>query len=159
MPKGLKLTNSDSVAIIDDSDYERCVALPWHLEAHGYINHTGRENGKPVHVRLHRFIVGAKRGDVVDHKNRTLLDCRKINLRVTTQRNNSRNRSRPSGRVLTSKFKGVRWHKQNGRWTAQIKVDYRQKYLGSFDDEVLAAEAYDQAARLFFGSFANLNFK
>lgn len=36
--------------------------------------------------------------------------------------------------------------------------DRQQKYLGSFDDEVAAARAYDVAASEAFGAFAYLNF-
>ena len=57
----------------------------------------------------------------------------------------------------TSKFKGVCWDKRRGRWVAQCKRDGKS-YLGRFDDELAAAEAYDEAARETWGEHARLNF-
>ncbi len=59
----------------------------------------------------------------------------------------------------TSKFKGVSLHSQNKRWIAQIGHNRRTIYIGSFDSEIEAAEAYDQEARRLFGDYANTNFQ
>jgi hypothetical protein len=44
------------------------------------------------HVRLSRFVMNAKDGQIVDHINRKPLDNRRCNLRFATQRQNSLNR-------------------------------------------------------------------
>lgn len=43
-------------------------------------------------------------------------------------------------------------------WVAQIMVNGKNRYLGSFHDEELAAEAYDAGAREAWGEHARLNF-
>jgi hypothetical protein len=40
---------------------------------------------------------------------------------------------------------GVTWHQ--GRWRARIYLHGHQHELGFFDDEELAAQAYDEAAK------------
>jgi hypothetical protein len=47
----------------------------------------------------------------------------------------------------SSKFRGVNWDKGNKRWRSQITDKGKQAYLGSFNTEEEAAEAYDAAAR------------
>lgn len=58
----------------------------------------------------------------------------------------------------TSKFRGVSKHSQNGSWITQICHNRKTMYVGSFETEIDAAKAYDQAARSRFGDFASLNF-
>jgi hypothetical protein len=62
------------------------------------------------------------------------------------------------GRPCTSRFKGVCWDKRRERWIAYIKKEQVSRYLGRFDGEIAAAEAYDEAARELFGEHARLNF-
>lgn len=40
---------------------------------------------------------------------------------------------------------------------AQITVMYKKKYLGNFEDPLVAARAYDSAALKHFGEFAVIN--
>jgi hypothetical protein len=56
----------------------------------------------------------------------------------------------------TSKYKGV--SRSGRRWFACIQIAGRTRSLGSFDDEISAARAYDRAAFAAWGQSAFLNF-
>ena len=91
----------------------------------------------------------------VDHINHQTLDNQRANLRVCTRSQNMMNmRKRPG---CSSRFKGVCWNKANDNWIAYIMVNYCQKTIGYFDDEVDAARAYNAEARIKFREFALLN--
>ena len=57
-----------------------------------------------------------------------------------------------------SRFRGVTWNKRNSKWLAKISQSGKTKYIGTFLDEVSAARAFDDAARLLRGSNAKVNF-
>lgn len=44
----------------------------------------------------------------------------------------------------TSGYRGVCWHKHNKKWTAFLKINYKNINLGSFETPLEAAKAYDQ---------------
>jgi hypothetical protein len=60
------------------------------------------------------------------------------------------------GQQPTSRFKGVCWSK--GRWKAGIQKDKQAYKLGYFEDEIAAAQAYDEKAIELYGEFARINF-
>lgn len=127
---------------------------------------TPSENGYMTGVvdtkRLlaHRVIMAMQIGDwpkeTVDHINGVKGDNRLSNLRLATRSEQSRNTS--SAKIGTSKYLGVSYRADRGCWRAVIFVDQKQKHLGSFDNEIDAAKAYDQAAREHFKEFARCNF-
>eukprot|EP01138_Halocafeteria_seosinensis_P009637 gb/GECG01009848.1/.p1 GENE.gb/GECG01009848.1/~~gb/GECG01009848.1/.p1 ORF type:complete len:594 (+),score=69.05 gb/GECG01009848.1/:1-1782(+) len=49
--------------------------------------------------------------------------------------------------IKTSEFRGVKFCKRSKKYVASIQVDGTARRLGTFDDEVAAALAYDKAAR------------
>lgn len=50
-------------------------------------------------------------------------------------------------RATSSPYRGVTWHSPSQRWITRISVDGRKRHLGTFDDEIAAARAYDTFAR------------
>jgi len=64
------------------------------------------------YVPLARFITDAKKGQIVDHKNRDPLDNRRCNLRFVTRRQNNLNRKCDNG----TGFFGVFFKNQERRW-------------------------------------------
>jgi hypothetical protein len=105
---------------------------------------------------MHREIMQAPPGKVVDHINGNRLDNRKCNLRLCTRRQNLRNAAKRPG--CQSQFKGVSFDRRHNRWFATIWFEGRSISLGSFLDEVEGARAYDRAALELFGEYAWLNF-
>jgi hypothetical protein len=57
-----------------------------------------------------------------------------------------------------SQYKGVTWYIKHSKWYAQIQINKKMVYLGLYITEKDAAHAYDTAAKLYFGEYAQLNF-
>jgi len=149
--------------IIDDADFEVVNQFKWSYDHHercdGYAIRVIKSAGQPQRsLYLHRFLLGARPGQVVDHINYNGLDNRRSNIRLCMQAQNihhSRMRS-----TNTSGYRGVYWNKKSKKWLAQIRVGpgKKRRFLGLFTDAVEAAKAYDAVAREEHGEFAMLNF-
>jgi len=145
------------VARVDPEDFERVAVFRWHATDRGgiYAARNIRVDGHPTKVSMHRFIMAAGSGFVVDHINGDTLDNRKANLRVCTQRQNCRNQRPP--RSNSSGFKGVSFDRDSGKWKAYIRHNGRLHNLGRHATAEEAAQAYNVAARERFGEFAEVN--
>lgn len=84
----------------------------------------------------------------VDHENRNTSDNRWSNLRNASRTLNNANR--PKRRAG---LKGVTEHSP-GRWVAQIGRMYKSGYIGIYDTEQEAHEAYRREAERQFGEYA-----
>ena len=141
------------VALVDDEDYERILALsPWSILRTPRTLYAKR-NGDPTY--MHRVIVGAGKGQEVDHRDGDGLNNCRSNLRLASSAENKWNQGPRAG---TSQYKGVCWDKTRSNWRANIVVDRRQITLGRYQTQEDAALAYDVAARELHGDYARLNF-
>ena len=80
--------------LVDDDFTEFLKVKTWSIlvkDSRNYVITTFAPDYK--HVYLHRLIMGAKKGEFVDHINGNCLDNRKCNLRICTQQQNNRNRA------------------------------------------------------------------
>jgi len=151
-------------AIVDDEDYERVKQWHWTL-AEGYPLGHVKKNGKWVKVHLHRFVMKAKRGILIDHKDRMPLNCQKDNLRECTRAENGWNREKPKSTKSKSRFKGVQWKPTNnndktkGKWMARIIVNNRNYHIGYFKTQEQAGLAYDLWALQLHKQFAVTNYQ
>lgn len=142
------------VALVDDGDYEAVMRHRWSLqESNGNvyaITNVPRDGGGYRTVLMHKLLTGWSR---TDHRNHNGLDNQRHNLRPATAAQNNANRLSERG---TSRYKGVSLG-TSGRWVANMRVNTRRIYLGTFDSEVDAARAYDTAALAAWGEYAWLN--
>jgi hypothetical protein len=146
--------------ILDWQDYCRFAGFKWEISGDDSIFYAVRnirvDSTRTTTVRLHRLIMNAPRGLVVDHINGDSLDNRRANLRLATHSQNSCNKKKRKN--TTSQFRGVCFCKAKGKWDANINLAGKRIWLGSFDSEIEAGKAYDEAAKKYHGEFARLNF-
>lgn len=138
------------VTLVDTADVPCLAAHHWMYHPTGYT--VAAIQGKTVY--LHRFLMAAQRGQLVDHIDGDKLNNTRANLRLVTPRQNTQNQ-RPR-RHASSQYKGV--SQRGSRWQARIRVNGTQINLGTFNRECDAAMVYDTAARHFFGDYAHTNF-
>lgn len=101
---------------------KKCKSRTIHsLVAEAFLNH------KPCGHKL-----------VIDHINNNKLDNRIENLQIVTIRYNTR---KVQGND-TSKYKGVCWAKDRSKWKSCIRINYKLKNIGYFDNEYEAHLAY-----------------
>jgi hypothetical protein len=147
------------VALVDDADYDRVSAHRWSAtktktNVYG-IRKVRTPAGGTTSQLLHRFILDVTDPDIdVDHGDHDGLNCQRNNLRRCVRGENDGNRIKSRG---SSRYKGVSWSTDKGKWRACIRIE-KTVHLGYFADEAEAARAYDEAARTRFGSFAHCNF-
>ncbi len=148
-------------AIVDADDYEWASKFKWHAsgqEKYPYACRALYYEGKlKKMIYLHREILAAPKELLADHINGNPLDDRKENLREATKSENACNMNL-NKEGCSSIYRGVGWHKGVGKWVARITIGRRRIHLGVFDDEIEAAKAYDEAAKIYHGEFARLNF-
>jgi hypothetical protein len=75
--------------------------------------------------------------NVIDHKNGIKTDNRLSNLRDITPKQNSQN----------CKGRGTSFNKKHQKWEARLSVDYKDLFLGFFETEEEARQAYVKAKR------------
>jgi len=145
---------------IDLEDRDRVGLIKWHAVCDGKNFYAAccKRKDRPS-MKLHRYIMYAKKGEHVDHINGDTLDNRKENLRICKHKENLKNqRIRKNN---TSGYRGVYFNKSHKKWRAQIQDgEGNRKYLGSFSTPEEAAKAYDTAAKEIYGDFAGaLNYE
>ena len=158
MTKEIPLTQG-KVAIVDDEDFEMLSRFKWCARKSDggllwYACRKERINGRQHQQQMHRLILNAPAGLFCDHINGNGLDNRRCNIRLATPQQNGMNQ-RVHAKSKTG-FKGVTVS-TCGKYQAQIKVNGKLIYLGSFADKTSAAIVYNEAAIKYHGEFANLN--
>ena len=142
------------VALIDAADFDLVSGRKW--SAHRVTRKgelprwfaVSREGD--LSLLMHRLLVGAGPGEIVDHEDGDGLRNLRSNLRVSDKTHNLLNAVKRKNSL--SRFKGVSAKRK--LW----EVRFMDKRYGTFTTEEEAAHAYDRAALAFSPEFARTNF-
>jgi HNH endonuclease len=146
-------------AIIDEADFELVSQYKWHFGlrrttygARGYARARTKDDRRGL--TMHRLILGATDGQIVDHRDGDGLNNTRANLRFVTHSQNAYNihTNSPHG------YLGVVWDRSRKLWSSFLSADCRRVFGLRAVDLIEAAYAHDVAARHFHGEFASLNF-
>ena len=149
-------TSNGEKFLIDADKYSLIKDISWSYNSCGYVCGNISIDGKQHRIKLHRLVTNCPEGMCVDHihGSDTRYDNRSCNLRICTYAQNAQNVTCQKRNKY--KAKGVSLAKC-GTYQAQIQINGKLKYLGSFKTIKEAADAYDKAAKEHFGEFARLN--
>lgn len=132
------------VALVDDEDFEWLMKFNWGISkgSSGIFYAFCRIPvdagiGRGM-IMMHRFIMMPDEYTAIDHIDGNGLNNQKNNLRFATVRENAQNQHR----IKSSRFPGVDWRESLGKWRASIRIGKKKVYLGLFDVEEEAFQAY-----------------
>ena len=148
----IELSNG-SISLVDMADRHLVSEYRWCPGGtkNGYA--TARVNS--VNVYLHRLIMGAGPGDVIDHIDGDPLNCLRVNLRQVTRSQNAANLSCTNNQTG---FRGVAYYPVKVRYQARVMckgATFRGPYRREAEE---AAQDFDAMARGIFGEHATYNF-
>ena len=157
MSRQIQLTQG-KVALVDDADYETIARFKWFAHRCGRRRdlYYARRNTVSGGVRgvslMHREVLGAAYGVLVDHRDHDGLNNRRDNLREATRTQNAQNSASRSSN--TSGVQGVCFHIGHQRWRARITVHGERIHLGHFAAFEEAVRVRRAAELEYFGEFA-----
>lgn len=143
-------------AMVDDDDCKMVNQFVWKAGKNNYIYRYEWINRKVTTIYIHRFIMDAPQGLVVDHLDGNPLNNCKSNLRLVKQSKNSRRRVNLNNNNKSG-YIGVCYDKNRKKWKATIQPYRTVVNIGRYDTAFEAAYAYDQFAIVFFPKRCRLN--
>jgi hypothetical protein len=140
--KTIPLSNSTDLVLVNDSDYEGLSRWKWRKTNHGYAARVTRlGTGRSHWIWMHRYINQTPEGLDTDHINGNRLDNRRENLRSLCRMKNLWNRHhKPHSHTGLSGVSTVSYG-----YTARIRANGKQRYLGFFKNMKDANTAYLEA--------------
>lgn len=142
-------------AIIDAEDVPIAEGKNWRAMPKGRtiyaVTTVGPWNGKRTAVYIHTAISGYA---ITDHADGDGLNNRRKNLRDVSWVQNNQNVPRRASNPL--QMKGASFRSDVKKWRSSIKANGKNYYLGLFDTEEEAHEAYCYASARLHGRFGRL---
>lgn len=130
--------NGDTHEVLVDDDFE-CGTVG--VDAYGYAyTYIKRKR-----FLIHRMVIGASKGELVDHINRNRIDNRKENLRIVTYSQN---------RANSTCHKGYSFSKSMNKWKARVMHNKTEKIVGYYDTKEEARQAYEIEHAVTFKEFS-----
>jgi hypothetical protein len=134
-------------AIVDADDLPMVEGITFRVRENRSVEY--KERGKTR--LLHRLLMGAGNGEVVDHINGDRLDNRRCNLRLCSHAENMRNRRVHKNNSCG--MKGVYYDPRRNVYRAQVRAHGRKFDLGAYALAQDAHAAYVLAASALHGEF------
>ena len=140
-------TKKKSVSV--QPNKSRFTGVTWHKSSGKWQAQIGHEGKKHSIGHFEDEIEAAKAWDVKARSLRGAATTTNFNL----------DGSACGKKKTSSHFTGVGWDKRGGKWQARIKHEGKMHHIGTFEDEVEAAKAWDVKARSLRGAATKTNFK
>jgi len=142
--------------LIDTEDFDLIKHYKWNVTFNPHSNSYEIKTTiyyfeKQKTIYLHRLIMKAKKGEIVDHINHNKFDNRKSKLRICTIRQNNMNKR--LNKRNKSGVKGVCWNKKNKAFYVHVG----NIYVGLTEDINKAKNMYNKKAKEIFKEYARLN--
>lgn len=113
-----------------------------------YLNVVLSKGSKKISYSVHSLVACSflnhtpgSCSNVVNHINFNRCDNRLVNLEIIPNRENTNKKHLSS----TSKYTGVSFRKDRGKWKATIFINKKNRFLGNFNSELEAHHAYQKA--------------
>jgi len=139
---------------VSDCDYEKLKEFKWYANTQKQIFRCKRRRASLRTFFIHREILEAKDGEIVDHINRNTLDNQRENLRIVSGSQNNFNAGKKTS--TWTKYKGIK-KCSSGKFEASFMVDRRTYSVGTYIKEESAAFAYNVAVNIISKQTACLN--
>lgn len=117
-----------------------------------FLMSTGYVSIYPGNVGIHRFLLNAKNGELVDHINGDRSDNRRKNIRITDNSKNGINRAKHSNNKTG--HRGVFYCNNIGKYNAYITINWNRKSLGYYTNIQDAINARLDAEKKYYGDYA-----
>lgn len=135
-------TSKEREILVDDNKYHELIKYSWNLSS-GYA--MAYICGNMIH--MHRYLMNAQEGEIIDHINNNPLDNRLLNLRISDASSNSHNRK--SIGVYLTKY---------GTYQAKIQKNGQQYNIGTFETKEEAVQKRNEKAQELYGhNFVKIN--
>lgn len=145
-------TNNGHEFYFDWEDFDLIRPYTWLMNKDGYIVANDYNNGKRKHIKMHRLIMEANPGILIDHRKHKTYDNRKEKLRNSDINTNHFNHEIYKNN--TSGVTGVNWDAESGKWRTRLWAYGKMYHLGRFNNFEDAVKARKEAEEKYFGEFS-----